>query len=81
VIGERSALSTPTGSKTRSKGKAIEQTPKVGEIPKPSFPLTRSSTRKLQHQEEILAQNQPAERKYDEGKNTFKRLSKHITES
>jgi hypothetical protein len=47
VIGERSALSTPNGSKTRRKGKAVEHTPKVKEIPKHSVPLTRSSSRKL----------------------------------
>jgi hypothetical protein len=81
VIGERSTLSTPTGSKTRSKGKAVEQTPEVEEIPKPSVPLTRSSTRKLQHQEEIPAQNQPAEKKDDEGKHTFKRLNKQLREA
>jgi hypothetical protein len=47
MMGERSALSTPIGSKTRSKGKAVEQTPEVEEFPMPSVPLTRSSTRKL----------------------------------
>jgi hypothetical protein len=81
VIGERSELSTPTGSKTRSKGKVVEQALEVKETPKLGVPLTRSSTRNLQHQEEIPTQNQPTEKKDDEGKNTFKRLNKHLREA
>jgi hypothetical protein len=44
-------------------------------------PLTRSSTVKLQHQEEIPTQNQPTKKKYDEGKHTFKRLNKQLREA
>ena len=48
VIGETSVPLTPTGSKTKGKGKVVEKIPKVKEIPKPSVPLTKSSARKLQ---------------------------------
>jgi hypothetical protein len=80
-VRERPSLSTPTGSTKRSKGKEVDHTPEVKEVPKPSVPLTRSSTRKLQHQEEIPTHNQPVENKDDEGKHTFKRLNKQLIES
>jgi hypothetical protein len=81
MIVERSTLSTQIGSKTRSKGKTIKQTPEVEEIPKPSVPLTRPSTSKLQHQKEIPTQSQPIEKKDDEGKHTFKRINKKLREA
>jgi hypothetical protein len=86
VTGEKAVLSTPTGSKTKGKGKVVEKIPEVKEIPKPSVPLTRSSARKLQSQEETPAKIQPTETKkkkttHGEGQHTFNRLRKQLREA
>jgi hypothetical protein len=54
VTGEKVVLSTPTGSKTKGKGKVVEKSPELKEIPKTGVPLKRSSMRNLQYQEENL---------------------------
>jgi hypothetical protein len=48
--GEQLVLSISVGSKINNKGKAIERTPKVRDIPQPNMSLTRSSTKKFQNQ-------------------------------
>jgi hypothetical protein len=84
VIGETSVPVTPTSSKTKGKGKAVEQSPEVKEIPKPIVPLTRSSAKKLKTQEEPPTKSQPIEKKSttcDEGQHTFKILRKQLREA
>jgi hypothetical protein len=52
VTGEPSVPLIPTESKTKGKGKVVDKSLEVKEIPKPGVPLTRSLARKLQSQEE-----------------------------
>jgi hypothetical protein len=47
-IGETSVHVTPTGSKTKGKGKVVDKSLYVKEIPKPSVLVTRSLAIKLQ---------------------------------
>ena len=61
IAGETSVVVTPTGSKTKGKGKVVEKSPQVKEIPKPNVPLTISSAKKMQSQEENPTKSQPTE--------------------
>jgi hypothetical protein len=81
VTGETSVPATPTRSKTKCKGKTVEQSSEVKEIPKFIVPLTRSLARKLKTQEEPPTKTQPTKRKDDEGQHTFKRLRKQLREA
>jgi len=47
ITDETSVPLTPTGSKTKGKGKVVEESSEVKKKPKPNFPLTRSLARKL----------------------------------
>jgi hypothetical protein len=76
VTCETSMPVAPKISKNNGKGKEIEQSTEVKEIPKPTIPLTRSSSRKLKMQEEPPEKSQPTENKGDEGQHTFKILRK-----
>jgi hypothetical protein len=81
TIGETSVPVTPTRSKTKCKGKTVEQISEVKEMPKFIVPLTRSSARKLKTQEEPPTTNQPTNKKDDGGQHTFNRLRKQLREA
>jgi hypothetical protein len=81
ATGETSVPVTPTSSKRKCKGKTVEQSSEVKEMPKFIVPLTRSSTRKLKTKEEPPTTNQPIDKKDDGKQHTFNRLRKKLRES